>query len=30
MSDDDLRAAYAFLKTVVPAGEKTPNQKKGG
>ena len=30
MSDDDLRSAYAFLTTVAPAGEKTPNQTKGG
>jgi cytochrome c553 len=29
MSDDDLRAVYAFLKTVPPAGEKTASQKKG-
>lgn len=29
MSDDDLRAVFAFLKTVPPAGEKSANQKKG-
>jgi mono/diheme cytochrome c family protein len=29
MSDGDLHAVYAFLKTLPPAGEKTANQKKG-
>src|ERR671921_2254581 len=29
MSDEDLRAIFVFLRTVSPAGEKTPNQKKG-
>jgi cytochrome c553 len=27
MSDDDLRAMYAYLKTLPPAGEKSANQK---
>jgi hypothetical protein len=27
MSDDDLRAAYAFLKTVAPAGEDAESEK---
>jgi mono/diheme cytochrome c family protein len=29
MSDADLRAIFAFLRTVPPAGEKSANQKKG-
>lgn len=29
MTDADLRAIFAFLRTVPAAGEKTPNQKKG-
>jgi mono/diheme cytochrome c family protein len=30
MSDGDLRAILAFLRTVPPTGEKSPNQKHGG
>jgi mono/diheme cytochrome c family protein len=30
MSDGDLRAIFAFLRTVPPAGEKSANQKNGG